>query len=86
MFIYLGILKELNMQHVLLRLLEEWREHLDNNKTVGGILMDISKAFDCISDDLLLAKLEAYNIDDNLILYIHSHLLNRKKCICIIIH
>ena len=86
MFIYLGILKELNTQHVLLRLLEEWRGHLDNNKTVGGILMDISKAFDCILHDLLLAKLEAYDIDDNLIPYIHSGLLNRKQCTCIIIH
>ena len=26
--------KNYNMQHVLLRLLEEWREHLDNNKIV----------------------------------------------------
>ena len=59
-------------QHVSLGLLEEWREHLDNNKTVGGILMDLSKTFDCVPHDLLLAKLAAYAIDDNLILYIHS--------------
>ena len=75
--------KNFNAQHVLLRLLEEWREHLDNNKTVGGILMDLSKAFDCVPHDLLLAKLTAYGIDDNLILYIHSCLLNRKQCVCI---
>ena len=75
--------KNYNMQHVLLRLLEEWREHLDINKTVGGILMDLSKAFDCVPHDLLLAKLDAYGIDDNLILYIHSYLLNRKQCVCI---
>ena len=75
--------KNYNTQHVLLRLLEEWREHLDNNKTVGGILMDLSKAFDCVPHDLLLAKIAAYGIDDNLILYIHSYLLNRKQCVCI---
>ena len=74
--------KNYNMQHVLLRLLEEWREHLDNNKTVGGILMDLSKDFDCVPHDLLLAKLAAYGIDHNLILYIHSYLLNRKQCVC----
>ena len=62
--------KNYNTQHVLLRLLEEWREHLNNNKTVGGILMDLSKAFDCFPHDLLLAKLATYGIDDNLILYI----------------
>ena len=73
--------KNCNTQHVLLRLLEEWREHLDNNKTVGGILIDLSKAFDCVPHDLLLARLAAYGIDDNLILYIHRYLLNRKQCV-----
>ena len=58
--------KNYNTQHVLLRLLEEWREHLDN-KTVAGILMDLSKAFDYVPHDLLLAKPAAYGIDDNLI-------------------
>ena len=33
-------------QHVLLRLIEQWSDCLDNNKVVGGILMDLSKAFD----------------------------------------
>ena len=45
-----------NTQHVLLRLLEEWREHLDNIKIVGVILMDLSKAFDCVPHDLLLTS------------------------------
>ena len=38
-------------QHVLIGLLEEWRENLDDNYTVGGVLMDLSKAFDCIPRD-----------------------------------
>ena len=60
--------KNYNTQHVLLRLLEEWREHLDNKKTVGGILKASSKAFNCLPHDLLLGKLAAYGIDVNLIL------------------
>ena len=68
--------KNYNTQHVLLRLLEEWREHLDNNKTMGGILMDLSKVFDSVPHDFLLAKLDACCIYDNLILYIHPYLLN----------
>ena len=75
--------KNYNTQHVLLRLLEEWREHLGDNKIVAGILMDLSKAFDCVPHDLLLAKLATYGTDDSLILYIHSYLLNRKQCVCI---
>ena len=30
-------------QHVLVRLLEEWREGLDNNFVVAGVFMDLSK-------------------------------------------
>ena len=45
--------------------------------------MDLSKAFVCVPYDLLLAKLAAYGIDDNLIFYIHSYLLNRKQCVYI---
>ena len=45
--------------------------------------MDLSKAFDCAPHDLLLAELAAYGIDDNLILYMYSYLLNRKQCVCI---
>ena len=51
--------KNYNMQHVLLRLLEEWTENLDKNEIVGEILMDLSKAFDYVSHDLLLVKLSA---------------------------
>ena len=61
-------LKNYNTQHVLLRLLEVWQEHLDNNKTVGAILMDLLEAFDCVPHDLLLAKLAAFVIADKLIL------------------
>ena len=75
--------KNYNTQHALLRLLEVWRENLVNNKTVGGILLDLLNAFDCVPHDFLLAKQVANSIDDNLILYIHSYLLNRKQCVCI---
>ena len=59
-------------QHVLIRLLEEWREGLDNNFVVGGLFMDVSKAFDCIPHDLLIAKLKAYGFDGYLVHYLYS--------------
>ena len=34
--------KHYSSQHVLLRLLEEWRKGLDNNLLVGAVLMDLS--------------------------------------------
>ena len=55
--------KAYGTQHVLIRLLEDWKTKLDNNYIVGALLMDLSKAFDCIPHDLLIAKLNAYGAD-----------------------
>ena len=56
-------------------------EGLDNNFVVRGIFMDLSKAFDSIPHDLLIAKLKAYGFDDYLVHYIYSYLVNKKKCL-----
>ena len=58
----------------------KFRQKLSKN-VVGGVLMDLSKAFHCIPHDLLLAKLAAYGVDENLLCYIYSYLLNRKQCV-----
>ena len=66
-------------QHVLMRLLEQWRHNLDNNYVVGAILIDLSKAFDCIPHDQLIAKLAAYGFDENALNYILSYLTDREQ-------
>ena len=43
--------------------------------------MDLSKAFDCVPHDPLIAKLEAYGINKNLLDYLHSYLSNRERCV-----
>ena len=68
-------------QHVLLRLIEEWRKCLDENKVVGAILMDLSKAFDCLPHDLLIAKLEVYELDRSALKLLLSYLNNRKQSV-----
>ena len=49
-----------NTQHFLLKILEKWREALDKGNFVDAIFMDLSKAVNILSHDLLIGKLEAY--------------------------
>ena len=42
-------------------------------------MMDLSKAFDCISHDLLIAKLHAYGFDKPGLKFIYSYLKGRKQ-------
>ena len=58
-----------SMQHVLIRLIEEWKKGLDNGNFVGAIMIDLSKAFDCISHDLLIAKMEAIVFKNQLLIW-----------------
>ena len=56
---------------------EKWRQALDKAKTVGTVFMDLSKAFDTLNHNLLLAKLNAYGFYFNEIKFIQSYLLER---------
>ena len=42
-------------QHYLLVMVEKWRQCLDNGGVSGALVTDLSKAFDCILQDLLIA-------------------------------
>ena len=43
------------------------------------LLTDLSKGFDCLNHELLIAKLEAYGFDHSSLAYIYSYLSNRKQ-------
>ena len=44
-------------------MIEMWRKALDEKKVAGAILTDLSKAFDCLSHELLIATLDAYSFE-----------------------
>ena len=63
--------RSFSTEHVLIRLLEDWKNKLDNNNATTAILTDLSKAFDCIPHDLLVAKLYANCFNRNNLAYIY---------------
>ena len=73
--------KNYSTQYVMTCLAEEWRQHLDENFILGAVLTDLSKAFDYILHDLLIAKLAAYGFSDTALRYVYSYLSNRKQCV-----
>ena len=42
-------------------------------------MTDLSKAFDCLSHELLITKLEAYGFDEKSLKLIYNYLSNRKQ-------
>ena len=57
---------------------ETWKKAIDQGKFAGAILTDLSKAFDYLNHELLIAKLEAYGFDKESLTYGYSCLLTRK--------
>ena len=60
-------------------MIDKWKNAVNNNKAFGALLTDLSKAFDCICHDLLVAKLHAYGLSLPALKMIQDYLLNRKQ-------
>jgi hypothetical protein len=54
---------------------------LDKNQYVASVLMDLSKAFDCLPHDLLLYKLKTYGLSEQAVQLLASYLQDRKQCV-----
>ena len=74
-----GFRKGDNVQHCLLAMLEKWKNAVDKGKIFGTLLTDLSKAFDSLSHDLLIAKLNGYGFRLPALELVHSYLSNRKQ-------
>ena len=64
-------------QYALLSLIERWKQILDEKEFGGAVLMDLSKAFDTLNVELLIAKLSAYLFNNEYFKLIQSCLTNR---------
>ena len=74
-----GFRKGISSQQCLITLIETWKKYLDNKKSFGALLTDLSKAFDCVNHELLITKLHAYELDNSSLKLIHSYLNNMQQ-------
>ena len=74
-----GFRKDYSTQHCLLAMLEKRKSAVDKGKSFGALLTVLSKAFDCLSHELLLAKLHTYGFSIAALRLIHSYLTNKKQ-------
>ena len=74
-----GFRKNHSTQHALLNLLKNWQKFLDKSGVIGTVLMDLSKAYDCLPHDLLIAKLAVYGFEDSATSLISDYLSKRVK-------
>ena len=59
---------------------ETWKTKLNMGQKVGVIYMDLSKAFDSLDHELLIAKLKCYGLDQNAVECFRSYVPNRYQC------
>ena len=74
----MGYRKEFSSQHSFIAIFEIRKKNLDKRRKCSALFADLSKAFDYLQHDPLLAKLYAYEFDYKSLKLIPSFLRNRK--------
>ena len=72
-------------QYPLVSTPEIWKGAVDNKKVFVAHLMDLCKAFDCLSHELIIAKLNAYGFSFLAVLFMIIYLTGNKELILIMI-
>ena len=58
---------------------EKWRKSLDEGYAFGALLTDLSKAFDSLPHELLIAKIYAYGLDIPSLKLLYSYMKTKSE-------
>ena len=72
-------MKNASTELAALELIDRLLNQLNARKIPINLYLDLAKAFDCISHDILLEKLRYYGVNDISIQLLKSYLSNRKQ-------
>ena len=70
-----------SFNNALMRIIGNWRKARHENFQRGTVLMDLSKTFDCIPYDLLIAKLYAHDLSQETTTFFYSYLKRRRQSV-----
>ena len=76
-----GFQKSHSTDHAVLNLVNDILFTFDKDEFTLGVFIDLSKAFDTVDHQILIAKLKHYGVDNNNLLWFKDYLSNRKQCI-----
>ena len=74
-----GLRKNHSTQHRLMYMLENCKNMLDKEGYICALLMDLSKTFDTIHHDLMIANLGVYGFSQDALQHMRSYLTNRQQ-------
>ena len=69
-----GFRKDYSTQQCFLALLEKWKQAVDSGQMFGALLAELSKTFDYLYDELLIAKLSKYDVSLPALKLVHDYL------------
>jgi hypothetical protein len=72
-----GFRADSSRSNAICRLINDSPQALNSKSAVGGIFLDLEKAFDCLNNEILMTKLQFYGVNAKAKSWFESYLNNR---------
>ena len=78
-----GFRKNSNCEMALISAMDFWLKAVDEGKYAGALLLDLSKAFDCVPHQMLLQELGMAGVGSRAMEWFASYLTGRHQRVCV---